>query len=97
MKFYNKKGYISFEENNNIIDLDLIYIEPIHRWKGEGKKLLNEFLKTIKKKEIKKISLFACPQFDSPLNLEELKEFYEDFWFEVKDKVDIGYFMELNL
>ena len=100
-KYHHKNGIIEwcFEDEEGIIKERTIYIDYIEAnttRKGEGKKLLSDFIKDAKQKhKARMITLIASEEYGTPLN--KLESFYIHFGFKEIHRSNFGVEMCLHI
>lgn len=100
-KYHHKNGLIEwcFEDEEGIIKERTIYVDYIEAnttRKGEGKKLLNDFIKYAKQKhKAKMITLIASEEYGTPL--QKLESFYSHFGFKEIHRSNFGVEMGLHI
>ena len=100
-KYHHKNGLIEwcFEDEEGIIKERTIYIDYIEAnttRKGEGKKLLSDFIKDAKQKhKARMITLIASEEYGTPLC--KLEYFYSQFGFKEIHRSNFGVEMCLHI
>lgn len=71
-------------------------VEATEKQKWIGTKLMKEAEEIAKKKNLKKIELWAYPQ-DNSIDSSDLRDFYEGLGYDVVDEFDAGMWMYYDM
>jgi len=100
MEFKTKSASVMYrDKGNGRLYVDNVFVFPEHRQKGQGKKVVKDFISKAKKDGYKVIYLNASNEMGS--NLKRLKGFYKNLGFTYgKKKIqgfnDINFSLKLN-
>lgn len=86
--FEKEVGYIIYSIDKNTCSIDFIEIDNYRKNKGQGSKLLDDFINTMNKKSINEFYLEAILTEKAVFGLEELISFYEKFGFKECDRFE---------